>query len=269
MSQLVKFFLFTLGFSWLFWIPAAIWQPSETLFIPVILLGAFGPTFTGIFMTYKYGLPEERVEFWRRAWDPRRVPVLWWAVAVLFVPTTILVSVFIGRLMGISTPGLNEEILFNPLMLTGFFALQLLGGPLAEELGWRGYALDRLQGQYSALSASLILGVVWGCWHLPLFFIEGTSQADKGFPSLLFAIWFVDIVASSVIYTWIYNHTNKSILAAVILHLVGNACLDLLVINAESEMAMQGLYILTGVNLALVAAIVAIWGGKTLSGREN
>jgi CAAX protease family protein len=95
-------------------------------------------------------------------------------------------------------------------------------GPLGEELGWRGFALPRLLEGRSALSAGLILGVVWGVWHLPAFIIAGTPQSQISITAFM-----VGIVALSVLMTWIFNGTRGSVLMAILFHWTMNACLGL------------------------------------------
>ena len=70
----------------------------------------------------------------------------------------------------------------------GSFLPLLIIGPLSEEIGWRGYALERLQTRWNALTSSLIVGLVWALWHLPLFMMVGTSQHELGIPFIGFLI---------------------------------------------------------------------------------
>jgi membrane protease YdiL (CAAX protease family) len=98
---------------------------------------------------------------------------------------------------------------------TGYYLF--LGGPFAEEFGWRGFSLDRLQLKFSAFYSSLILGAIWGLWHLPLHFINGTTQEVIPFYQN-----FLILILLSIIYTWLYNNTNRSILVVMIFHLAGN-----------------------------------------------
>ena len=95
-------------------------------------------------------------------------------------------------------------------------------GPLPEEMGWRGVGYDRLQRQTNALAASLILGVAWAAWHIPLFLIEGTFQNQLGFGSFRFWVFLASNIPLTVIITWVYNHTNRSILSAALVHFSGN-----------------------------------------------
>ena len=97
----------------------------------------------------------------------------------------------------------------------GSFLPLLIIGPLSEEIGWRGYALERLQTRWNALTSSLIVGLVWALWHLPLFMMVGTSQHELGIPFIGFL---VGLMASSILYTWLYNNTKQSIWSAILLH---------------------------------------------------
>jgi membrane protease YdiL (CAAX protease family) len=97
----------------------------------------------------------------------------------------------------------------------GSFLPLLIIGPLSEEIGWRGYALPRLQTRWNPLASSLIIGLVWGLWHLPLFMMIGTSQHEIGIPFISFVI---GMMANSIFYTWLYNNTKMSLWSAILLH---------------------------------------------------
>jgi uncharacterized protein len=94
-----------------------------------------------------------------------------------------------------------------------FFLVLLIGGPLGEEFGWRGYALPSLQAGNDWRMASLGLGLVWGVWHLPLFFIAGTSQAH-----IPVALFLLSVVAMSVLFAWLVNWCTGSVVVALLLH---------------------------------------------------
>jgi membrane protease YdiL (CAAX protease family) len=117
---------------------------------------------------------------------------------------------------------LNKWYLFLPLLFCRIFTDP---GPLGEELGWRGFALPKLLEKYSPLKASLLLGIVWGVWHLPALFIGGAPQEGA---SILFFMLGAMII--SVLSTWLYLNTKGSVLITALLHLVINFSLS--VINA-------------------------------------
>jgi membrane protease YdiL (CAAX protease family) len=120
-------------------------------------------------------------------------------------------------------------------------------GPLGEELGWRGFALPRLLDGRSALSAAVILGIIWGTWHLPAFVIGGTPQSSMSFP-----LFMIGAVGISVLMTWAFKGTGGSVFATVLIHWGFNTCSDL------SRMPLA----LFSIGLIVIAAalVVAICG---------
>jgi len=128
-------------------------------------------------------------------------------------------------------------------------------GPLGEELGWRGFALPRLLENRSALSAGVILGVIWGVWHLPAFILAGTPQNNMSFP-----LFMIGIVALSVLMTWAYKGTSGSVLAAVLIHWTFNTCTDM----TRMPLALFSV----GVLVITVAVVVAV-AGPGLSDQGN
>jgi len=119
-----------------------------------------------------------------------------------------------GQLLIHSILGNSFNFSLYITQLPSFIPLIIIG-PISEELGWRGYLLKKLQFKWNALLSSVLIGIVWALWHLPLFLIIGTSQHELHLPFIGF---FVGTVAVSIIYTWINNNTNNSIWAAILLH---------------------------------------------------
>jgi membrane protease YdiL (CAAX protease family) len=94
-----------------------------------------------------------------------------------------------------------------------FLQQMTIGSALGEELGWRGYALPRLQARTNALSASIILGLVWGIWHLPLYWTVGDARTSMSVGWLV-----AGLVLEAILYTWVFNHTKGSLLPALLFH---------------------------------------------------
>lgn len=107
-------------------------------------------------------------------------------------------------------PGATAAALLSQLVFT------FISGPLAEEGGWRGFALPRLQEKYNALVSSLILGVLWTCWHIPLWFHPETKDR---MPFLVFLI--LNTVLTTFI-TWLYNNTKGSLVITILAHFCFN-----------------------------------------------
>ena len=143
-----------------------------------------------------------------------RVGVRWYAIA-LFLPVGLaLVAVYLNVLLGAPAPSLGELGSW-PSLLIMFPLTLLIGGPLGEEPGWRGYALPRLQTGRSALAGSVILGVLIALWHLPLLL-----TSEEPVPAGAF---FPEIIAGMIVISWVYNNTQGSVLLATLIHTSHNA----------------------------------------------
>ncbi len=129
-----------------------------------------------------------------------------WYVIALGLPVVLSLGVMAGSLL-VGTPSQIELSPISPLSVIVFVLV------VGEEIGWRGYALPKLLENHSAVTASLILGVLWGAWHLPTFFIAGTPQA--GTPFIAFLLYTTGL---SVLFTWLYLHTQGSLLLATLFH---------------------------------------------------
>jgi membrane protease YdiL (CAAX protease family) len=134
-----------------------------------------------------------------------RVGARWYAVGLGLPMVLALTAAGLHLLLGAQT-----SVNFGGLSALNFVVFALIVG---EELGWRGYALPRLLAKRSALAASLILGVLWGAWHLPTFFVPGAPQ--YGLP---FSAFVLLTMAYSVLLSWVYVHTNGSVLIATLFH---------------------------------------------------
>lgn len=138
------------------------------------VLGLLGPMLGGIGFTYFTQDNENWREYWSRIVDPKQIPAKWYLVTFLFVPVLMAIAVLLDVALGGSAVLTQIGKRITPFLSAPFtiipFALHLfIYGPLPEELGWRGYVLDRLQARWNALVSSLILGAMWALWHLPLF----------------------------------------------------------------------------------------------------
>jgi membrane protease YdiL (CAAX protease family) len=151
----------------------------------------------------------------------------------------------------LANPGLMAQLVLANLLISGF----------SEELGWRGFALDRAQSRWNGLTASLILGLLHALWHTPLFFIPGISQGEMGFLSPDFFLFLFMVPMGAVLMTWVYNNTQRSILSAVLLHFFQNLTLNLL--SGLHGALPTGYWALFAAVLSLLAlAIVGIWASQ-------
>jgi membrane protease YdiL (CAAX protease family) len=256
----LTYFLVAIGFSWLFWIPAAFADENilESAWVVLLYIGGVGPAVGGIALTHLNKDKESRQEYWRRVWDVKRIGGKWYLLILLAYP---LITVLLGMAEH-EQPKLTEtfkELLSQPVRLIPFVVFIFIFGPFPEELGWRGYALDGLQRWTNAVAASLLLGMVWAVWHIPLFFMEGTYQYELGFGSAAFWRFIVFAVIISIFFTWIYNNNQRSILSAALFHFSVNFTGNVFEVTEKLELHRILLF-------ALMAAVIAVlYGTKDLA----
>jgi len=176
-----------------------------------------------------------------------RVNPLWYLVVILGPVALTGGVVGLNALMGGPSLSLGMPLLGAAI----FLAFSIFpGSALGEEIGWRGYALPRLQAGRSALSASLILGPIWALWHLPLWLTGAPGRTTT-----LYAAFVVSVIALSVILTWVYNSTGGSLLMVVLLHATFNLPITLAIDDLGSRATVP---VLLYFGLVVVAAIVVV-----------
>ncbi len=224
-TELVWFFAIAIGFTWLFWVPDGLGKRGvlpDTIWTNLGFFGAWGPLVAALFLVGREKGFDGIKRLLKRGLDYRFGKV-WWLVILVLLPAPIVISYIISiSIEGVVPPSLAEQqlqgqYLFLPL---AYFAVLFTSGPFQEEFGWRGYALPRLQSMYSPFVASLILGFIWAAWHFPQFLVP----PEKTGMFYITPIWTftLTVMASAFTYTWVYNHTNGSILAVLLLHAQGN-----------------------------------------------
>jgi membrane protease YdiL (CAAX protease family) len=170
-----------------------------------------------------------------------RSGLAWYAPVVLAWP---LIIALCHMVSGTAIPNPAAQAGVAALLSAGLGQLILDPGPM-EEIGWRRYALPLLQGRYTALTASLLLGAVWGVWHLPAFFVSGLSQGGY-----VFAVFVLGSMAVSVLMTSLYNNTCGCIPLMYVFHWSLNDPFSL------GKMTVQSSLFAVVVFFALVAVIV-------------
>jgi len=251
--QVVAFFALAFAWSWLWWLAAFLAGEGPARFFAG-LIAAFGPTLAALALTYR-GEGGAAVRRLLRRGVTLRAGPSWLLAILLFWPALAGLAFVLTRLLGGATG--PTPLATQPWMtLPTFLFMLLASGPIQEEFGWRGYALDRLQATRGALGASLLLGAVWALWHLPLHFLPGTTQAALP----IWQFWLITIVGS-ILYTWIHNHTGGSVLAAILFHTTANLSAWLFPYWHTD----LGRYVGFGLALVAAVAIVLVEGPAWLS----
>lgn len=254
------YLLLAYGLTWLFWIPVALTRQDyqeSPLLLAVVFLGVFGPGIAGIIMTYREQGKEGGCDFWRRVFDFRRISIKWYVLILLLFPALQMISIGINHWLGGDPPefAFVKEAVAMPAGILTVTVLYLLQSAL-EELGWRGYMLDRLQAIWKPLTASLVLGIFHTFWHLPMFWVAGTNQSRwLNVPD--FTLFIFTVIASSIYIAWCYNENRRSILAAILLHTVGNLSLDIFMLAGTGEYVSRVVFILGALVIAIAWMIPA------------
>ncbi len=200
---------FSFGFGLIWFSPGSHLEPWSLVWF----FEVFGPTFSAVIVSGIIG-GKPKITKLLSGLLRWRINIKWYfAAAFLFLAPLAITQIY--RLLGNPVEGTGADLTLGKAARIIIFTL--FSGPVAEELGWRGFALPRLQEKHNALVSSLILGVIWTCWHIPLFFITGASQMSIPFP-----IYLVMVVTVTIYLTWLYNNTQGSMIITIIAHFFYN-----------------------------------------------
>jgi membrane protease YdiL (CAAX protease family) len=234
--------------------PAA--PPPSTAGLLLLLLGGFAPSIVGVALT---GLREGAGGL-RRLWQRALQVNLGWKAYAVIVGLPILIVAL--RAMFFSAGGghvTRSLLLVSPAALAAFCVQIAFLGPISEEFGWRGFALPRMLQRWSAGRASLLLGALWAAWHLPLFFVRGTSQWRTGNVWLEFPLFALVPLGTAFVYTWLHQRTGASLWAALLFHFTVNFCISFWVTLAEDGVGGR---LVTSAVMVMAALLVArAWRG--------
>jgi membrane protease YdiL (CAAX protease family) len=271
------------------WFFAAVYALAAILYLPILLSGkgtstlpnqvlmvmiTFLPSSLGILFIALTRGTEARRDFWRRVvrWPRAHTGIA--ILGIFLLPFNVFITFLLAAWSGNHPIDLTyAATLFTDWKaLLGFLFVELTFGALSEELGWRGYALDELQSRWGALTSSLVLGLIWAFWHTPAFLIPGLAQYSAGgllsweYPSFL-----VSVILGSVIHTWIYNNTGRSILAAgILMHFSQNAAMVFLGGIFDGFSLPVNFWLLLPVVTALsVFLLVKFYGARMLVRRSG
>jgi membrane protease YdiL (CAAX protease family) len=225
---LISFFVMAYAFSWIVWSPWVLGEDGAQVLPPGLsvptsaarlLLAAgilAGPSLSAVIMTAttegRDGVRRllGRLALWR-------VGMPWYLFSLLGVPLIMLLGTMIysGNLPNLGALGGPSYLLSY---LATYVFVMALGGPLFEEIGWRGFALARMEALHGPLLASVILGVLWALWHLPEFLVPSWAASSGGGGILGITLFIVTAITFTIVITWVFNNTRASVLLAILVH---------------------------------------------------
>lgn len=257
--NLAFFFLLAFGLTWItvavififgLKLPTSVTDPVVPINVLIGILGTIGPTLAAFIVTaFSEGKPGVKT-LWKRFWN-RNISLKWLVMILLFYDTFRLIANLIVRAVdGQAYPIVDPS---TPLWMSiPALVAAFISSGMGEEFGWRGYALPRFQARWSALTSSIVLGIIWMSWHVPFFFTPGLPLYQRNFWQ-----WAPWLLMSSILQTWFFNNTNGSVLAAALFHATMNSSLVILP-------TMDSLWYYYGILLLVVIVLVIFFGPKNL-----
>jgi uncharacterized protein len=225
------FFLLTFSISWILWYLIGLTgiDINQNLVIGLAyVVGGFGPSLAGIYLAAKR--KTTLAEFWNRVFGIKRIRPLFLLVILLLYPATIFLAYLIAGVLFPVLPGLSLSGLEGmswPMIILTVLSILIIG-PVSEELGWRGFALEAMQKKISPLAASLLIGVAWFAWHLPLINVVGSYLYNVQPTWEFIGGYLGTVLLYSILFTWVYNQNRRSILAVILMHFSINLTIPLL-----------------------------------------
>lgn len=183
----------------------------------VFLLGVFAPGLVALALTARTAGRAATVTLLGRIIE-WRVSARWYVFAISYMAVIKLTVALVHRLATGAWPRFGAVPWYLMLLAIAFSTWVQAG----EEIGWRGYALPPLAARFGLPRASILLGVVWACWHLPLFFLPATDTTGQSFP-----LYLLQVTAVSVAMAWLYWRTDGSLLPVMVLHAAVNNTKDI------------------------------------------
>jgi membrane protease YdiL (CAAX protease family) len=267
---LVAYTALAYGVSWGLVLPAGLavrlgWAADDAALLGHLnSLAVYGPALAALLVTAATAGRAGVAQLLRRLvqW---RVHLGWYLLVLFGAPLVTLAGA--GLVLGVVP--LRELAEGGPMIVTRYLPLVLtvvlVGTPLGEEPGWRGFALPRLQARHGPLLGTLALAALWIPWHLPNLLFGGWTTAT-------FGLWGVATLATAVVYTWVANRTGGSLLLAMLLHSAINTSPNLAyrLVPALDEPGFTRLYLGLAIGFGLWAALLIVaTRGRLGDGRES
>lgn len=259
-AHLLTFFALAFAVSWSCWLLARAWRVEFPLVSTTLsLMGGFGPSLAAVVLV-AFGGDRLGLRRWLTGCLQWRAVWRWGVLAFLLPAVFMGAAAAVHAALGGTLPP-SPAVGHLGMAAANFLLIFFVGGPLGEEFGWRGYALPALQAKWGWRVASLMLGVIWAAWHLPLFYSAGTLQSH-----LPMGWYMLSALASSVLFAWLFNRSRGSIVPVLALHTAVNAwflIIPVMVLPDGSN--LRPFQIVVG--MLVVTAIALLLSSERLAGK--
>jgi len=226
-KHVIIFFVLAFAQTWIFYFAIILTRSiplTDVLGTVFLICGGMAPSLIGIIMMFATYSKDDRKEYFRRSYQVKRISVKWWIFILLIFPVIYAVTVLVTIISGAKMPEMEgfRAIIQNPVsiivvLLIGFF----INGAFPEEFGWRGFALQPLLDKLGFFRGNLLLGILWGIWHLPLFFIP-SMWFHSQLSVLGLAFYIAHAIGLSMMMCLVFIKTRQSILSALLMHMFSN-----------------------------------------------
>lgn len=247
-KYLILFFVITLLWTYICgFIPVIFGFAGTPAGTFLFYFGGGAPSVVALFLVF-FTYPKERIkDYFNRCFSFKYMGWKWPLITICVFSVITIISLFIGvRLLGYEMPKMDfiRAIINKPFMIVVVLLISLISGPLNEEFGWRGYALDKLLVRFGFFGASTILGFIWGIWHLAWYFTPGQAQYNLLQDSVFDAIMYIpSVMLLNFGVTFVYIKTRRSILAGALVHMFGNLFGSQLLSPYTTEISMTIRYV--------------------------
>ena len=253
------FFLVAFLITWVVWVPNVLGPNSFAGTLAPFW--TYGPATAAVVVAAVAGSLRElggRLVRWRVGWR--------WYALVLLGPASFyaVVAVLHAGFGWSGEPAQTDALRVSLASLVPLFLMFAVTDGLGEEPGWRGFALPRLLERTSRLNASLLIGVLWAAWHLPLFWTVGRPLYGQSFVIML-----LELPAMSVLYTWVFQHTAGSALLAILFHASWSAWWSVFTVSAIEADSLRSTLVILALKWALVAAVAVSWLRQVPAGNRR
>lgn len=225
MRLLAKYFLLTFVVSWTCFISVAVLShrthPTSSGLVVLqrvlVFLGTITPSLVALWLTAQAGIPGQTQNLLARIvkWE---LNIKWYLFASGFMVVIKLLVAFLHKLITGGWPQFGQEAWYIMLVALIFSTWVQAG----EEIGWRGFALPHMSERLGLPISTLLIGVLWAFWHLPLFFVQGADTFGQSFP-----LYLLQVTGLSVALGWLYWRTQGSLLLPMLMHAAVNNTKDI------------------------------------------